>query len=318
VIDLHAPCRKERIQILQGNERRYYDMQICPLASEGVGRAVVRIDDVTEHVRIEDIMMQTEKMIMVGGLAAGMAHEINNPLGAIMQNAQNIERRISTGIEANHLAADEVGISLEMVRAYLEKRGIIGFIGHIREAGSRASKIITGMLHFSRKSESRIENADLALVIDRVLELAANDYDLKKNYDFKHIRIVRDYDPSLPPVAITVLEIEQVLLNIIKNAAQAMSGERPHCDAIITVRTRRTGTLALLEITDNGPGMDEKVRHRVFEPFFTSKEVGVGTGLGLSVSYAIITNNHQGSIEVWSQPGEGARFTIRLPIRGRS
>jgi signal transduction histidine kinase len=84
------------------------------------------------------------------------------------------------------------------------------------------------------------------------------------------------------------------------------------------VRTRRAGTLALIEITDNGPGMDENVRHRVFEPFFTSKDVGVGTGLGLSVSYAIITNNHQGSIEVWSQPGEGARFTIRLPIRGRS
>jgi PAS domain S-box-containing protein len=318
VINLNSPCRKERIQILQENERRYYDLQICPLASEGVGRAVVRIDDVTEHVRIEDIMMQTEKMIMVGGLAAGMAHEINNPLGAIMQNAQNIERRISPGIEANHLAADEVGISLEVVRAYLEKRGIIGFIGHIREAGSRASRIITGMLHFSRKSESRIENADLALVIDRVMELAANDYDMKKSYDFKHIRIVRDYDPSLPPVAITVLEIEQVLLNIIKNAAQAMSGVRQHCEASITVRTRRAGTLALIEITDNGPGMDENVRHRVFEPFFTSKDVGVGTGLGLSVSYAIITNNHQGSIEVWSQPGEGARFTIRLPIRGRS
>jgi signal transduction histidine kinase len=293
-------------------------VQICALASEGAGRAVVRIDDITEHVRIEDIMMQTEKMMMVGGLAAGMAHEINNPLGAIMQNAQNIERRISPEIAANHAAAREVGVSLDKVRAYLEKRGILGFISHIREAGSRSSRIITSMLHFSRRSESRVEQVDLALIIDRVLELAANDYDMKKSYDFRHIRIERKYDRSLPPVAITVLEVEQVLLNIIKNAAQAIATAHLPREPRITVRTRCSGTQAIIEIEDNGPGMEEKTRHRIFEPFFTTRDIGVGTGLGLSVSYAIITNNHQGSIEAWSQPGEGARFTIRLPIKGRS
>jgi len=318
VIDLHASRTKERIPIHLGNDSRYYNMLICPLSSEGVGRAVVRIDDITEHVRIEDIMMQTEKMLVVGGLAAGMAHEINNPLGAIMQNAQNIERRISSEIEANHEVAREVGVSLDLIRSYLEKRGILAFIRHIREAGSRSSKIITSMLHFSRKSESRVEQVDLALVIDRVLELAANDYDMKRNYDFRHIRIVRNYDPALPPVAVTVLEVEQVLLNIIKNAAQAMSGaDLPH-QPRISVRTRRAGALALIDIEDNGPGMEEKVRHRIFEPFFTTKEIGVGTGLGLSLSYAIITNNHHGGIEASSQPGKGARFTIRLPIKGRS
>jgi PAS domain S-box-containing protein len=318
VIEQNMPCSNENVQLQQGDTRKFYTVQICALASDDTGRAVIRIDDVTEHARIEDIMMQTEKMMMVGGLAAGMAHEINNPLGAIMQNAQNIERRISPDIEANHKAAREVGISLELVRAYLEKRGILGFISHIREAGSRSSKIITSMLHFSRKSESRIEQADLATTIDRVLELAANDYDMKKSYDFKHIQIVRTYDRSLPPVAITVLEIEQVLLNIIKNAAQAIAGANLSRKPSITVRTHRGGPLALIEIEDNGPGMDEQIRHRIFEPFFTTKEVGVGTGLGLSVSYAIITNNHQGSIEAWSQPGEGTRFTIRLPIKGRS
>lgn len=317
VIGQHASSTKERIQIQQGADRRYYAMQICPLSSEGGGRAVIRIDDITEQVRIENIMMQTEKMMMVGGLAAGMAHEINNPLGAIMQNAQNIERRISPEIEANHEAAREVGISLNLVRAYLEKRGILDFVSHIREAGSRSSKIITSMLHFSRKSESRIEKADLAMIVDRVLELAANDYDLKKRYDFKHIQLIREYDPGLPPVAITVLEIEQVILNIIKNAAQAMAGANLQREPRITVRTRRVGPLALIEIEDNGPGMDEKIRHRIFEPFFTTRAVGVGTGLGLSVSYAIITNNHQGSIQAWSEPGTGARFTICLPIKGR-
>lgn len=318
VIDQQIPCNHEQIQLHQGSERRFYDVQICALTSEGAGRAVVRIDDITEHVRIEDIMMQTEKMMMVGGLAAGMAHEINNPLGAIMQNAQNIERRISPEIEANHAAAREVGISLDLVRAYLEKRGILGFISHIREAGSRSSKIINAMLHFSCRSEARIERADLASVFDRVMELAANDYDMKKSYDFRHIKIVREYDPLLPPVPVTVQEVEQVLLNIVKNAAQAIAEANLQCEPRITLRTRRAGSLAVMEIEDNGPGMDEKIRHRVFEPFFTTKDIGVGTGLGLSVSYAIITNNHQGSIEVWSKAGEGTRFTIRLPIKGRS
>src|SRR5512133_2315270 len=317
VIDQQIACSHARTQLHQGQERKFYDVQICALTSEGAGRAVVRIDDITEHVRIEDVMMQTEKMLMVGGLAAGMAHEINNPLGAIMQNAQNIERRISPQIEANHAAAREVGVTLDLVRAYLEKRGILGFISHIREAGSRSSRIINDMLHFSCRGEARVESADLATVIDRVMELAANDYDMKKLYDFGHIRIVRDYDRSLPPVAITVQEIEQVLLNIIKNAAQAIfEGSLPR-EPIITVRTRRAGAQAVMEIEDNGPGMDEKIRPRIFEPFFTTKDIGVGTGLGLAVSYAIITNNHRGSIDVWSRAGEGTRFTIRLPIKGR-
>lgn len=317
VVDSQIPLNHGRVQLTQGDQRKFFDVQICALTSEGAGRAVVRIDDITEQVRIEDIMMQTEKMMMVGGLAAGMAHEINNPLGAILQNAQNIERRISSEIKANHAAAAEVGVSLELVRAYLQKRDIFEFISHIRVAGSRASKIITNMLQFSRKSESRVENADLAVLIDRTLELAANDYDMKKNYDFKHFRIVREYDPDLPPVAITVLEIEQVLLNIIKNAAQAIVEAPTPREPRIIVRTRRSGELAVIEVEDNGLGMDQKTSHRIFEPFFTTKGVGVGTGLGLSVSYAIITKNHMGSIEVASRPGDGARFTIHLPIKGR-
>jgi PAS domain S-box-containing protein len=318
VINRQVPWNHGRIQLNRNGQRSFYDVQICALTSEGAGRAVVRIDDISEQVRIEDIMMQTEKMLMVGGLAAGMAHEINNPLGAILQNAQNIERRVSAEIEANHAAARAVGVTLDQIREYLDKRGIITFIGHIRQAGSRASTIINNMLHFSRASESRVETVALARVIDQTLELAGNDYDMKKNFDFKNIEIVRDYDAKLPPVTMTVLEIEQVLLNIVKNAAQALAGCGVGHKPVITVRTRCSGELALLEIEDNGPGMDEITTHRIFEPFFTTKDVGVGTGLGLAVSYAIITKNHRGRIEVASEPGAGARFTIHLPIKGRT
>ena len=146
------------------------------------------------------------------------------------------------------------------------------------------------------------------------MSLAENDYDLKKKYDFKVIEIRRDYEQNLPAVGITETEIEQVFLNIFKNAAQAMADkdftdERP----TLTLRTRKDGEFVRVEVEDNGPGMDEDVRKRVFEPFYTTKRVGLGTGLGLSVSYFIITRNHEGEFLVESEEGKGSKFIIRLP-----
>jgi PAS domain S-box-containing protein len=274
--------------------------------------------DVTERLRIEEMMAQTEKMIMVSGLAAGMAHEINNPLGAIMQHAQNIERRVSGDIAANRKAAAEVGVSLDLVRAYLEQRGIFAFIGHIRSAGIRASEIISQMLHFSSRNETGVVNADITVVLEKVVGLAATDYDMKKKYAFRNIEIVRKYAAEPLFVAIALQEMEQVLLNILKNAAQAMAGTAMCREPRITLRTGLSEGMAVLEIEDNGPGMDEATRLRIFEPFFTTKEVGVGTGLGLSVAYAIVTKRHLGAIEVKSRPGEGSCFTVKLPLQGRA
>jgi signal transduction histidine kinase len=262
-------------------------------------------------------MNRTEKMNMISGMAAGMAHEINNPLGAILQHAQNIERRVSADIPANLKAAREVGVDLELVHAYLQKRGIFDFIGHIRTAGMRASGIISNMLRFSHRSDPGLERVDIAALLDRVLELAGTDYDMKKKYDFSRIELQRHYADDLPMLPVTVAELEQVVLNILKNAAQAMAGGAMCCLPRITLRTRLAEGMVVIDIEDNGPGMDENTRLRVFEPFFTTREVGVGAGLGLSVAYTIITKGHHGSIEVLSKPGEGSCFTITLPVQGR-
>ena len=317
VIDRQTPVSNTRFQQRNGKELHYYSLQIYPLNGEAAAMAVIRIDDITEHVRIEEIMIQTEKMMMVGGLAAGMAHEINNPLGAIMQHAQNIERRVSPTIAANLKAAQEIGISLELVRAYLEKRGIFGFLTHIRSAGAQAAAIITSMLQFSRRSETGKETVNLSNLLDHVLELAATDYDMKKMYDFGRIELLREFAADVPPMELTAPEMEHALLNIVKNSAQALSESGASTAPRIIVRTRSENSMAVIEIEDNGPGMDEATRLRVFEPFFSTKAVGVGTGLGLSSTYAIITKGHQGAIEVWSQTGVGSRFTIRIPLHGR-
>jgi signal transduction histidine kinase len=242
-----------------------------------------------------------------------MAHEINNPLGIISQAAQNIERRVSPDLPANRKVAEELGVNLEAIRTYFDRRQIPDFIDSIREASLRASRIIINMLRFSRSAETTMQYASLSQIIDQALELAASDYDLKKKYDFKSIEIVRDY-ADVPEVPMVLVEIEQVMLNLLKNAAQAMDGNPPDRKPRIILRVRREDKYAVLEVEDNGPGMPEDIRRRVFEPFFTTKDPGIGTGLGLSVSYTIVTQNHKGLMEVESTPGKGTCFKVRLPL----
>lgn len=298
----------------QDGDIRYADITVYPLVGQGIEGAVIRVDDVTERVRIEEMMVQTEKMISVGGLAAGMAHEINNPLGGILHGAQVIQQRLTPSLVKNAETARDCGTSLEAIRDYLEKREVLAFLDHIRESGARAARIVANMLQFSRKSDAQLAPADMADLIDRAVELAASDYDLKKKYDFRRIQIVRDFDPKLPPVPVVATEIEQVLLNLLKNGAQAMQ-DAGAGDPRLTLRTRRVDDWAQVEVEDNGPGMSAEVRKRVFEPFFTTKDTGVGTGLGLSVSYIIVTTNHKGTMTVDSVPGTGTTFTIRLPLQ---
>ena len=305
----------ERIPCTIGGEPRFADVTVYPLATDG---AVVRVDDVTGRVRIEEMMVQSEKMMSVGGLAAGMAHEINNPLAGILQNLQVMRNRITHGTDRNLSAATDAGTSLEAIQAYMHDRGLIKMMDSITEAGRRAAKIVDNMLSFSRKDEAYFAPNDLRELLERSIELASNDYDLKKRFDFRHIQIEREYDDTLDPLPCEGSQIQQVILNLLSNSAQAMA---EHMDDTkpprITLRLKRETDMALIEVEDNGPGMDAETRKRAFEPFFTTKEVGHGTGLGLSVSYFIITENHGGTMRVRSIPGRGSCFSVRIPFERR-
>jgi len=152
-------------------------------------------------------------------------------------------------------------------------------------------------------------------IIDRAITMAGSDYDLRKNFDFKRILIVRDFADPMPGIQCCGAEIEQVVLNLLRNAAQAV-GELPDVDPVITVRTRAQGDNIVIEVEDNGPGIPPETARRIFEPFFTTKPPGQGTGLGLSVSYFIVTQTHGGSIHVKSVPGHGACFYVEIPQAG--
>ncbi len=303
-------------------ETRFSDVTVYPLISNGIEGAVIRIDDVTERVRIEEMMIQSEKMLSVGGLAAGMAHEINNPLAGILQNLQVMKNRLSGENVKNIEAAQGCDTSIENIERYMEKRGMFTMMEYVMDSGRRAAKIVNNMLSFSRKSESYSAPEYLGNLIDRTIELAENDYDLKKMYDFRQIEIIRQYEQDMPQVKCESSKIQQVILNILKNGAEAMmegedrttEGENGTRAPRFTLRVKQDDNMARIEIEDNGPGMDEKTRKRVFEPFFTTKGVGVGTGLGLSVSYFIITENHNGKMSVESDPDKGTKFIIHLPL----
>jgi signal transduction histidine kinase len=133
------------------------------------------------------------------------------------------------------------------------------------------------------------------------------------------MKIIKEYADDLPLLPCEGAKIQQVLLNILRNGAQAMGEANTHSPRfIIRIYSEKASEMVCIEIEDNGPGMDEETRSKVFDPFFTTKPVGVGTGLGLSVSYFIITESHQGTMDVISEPGKGTTFIIRLPIHRKN
>jgi len=290
------------------------DITIYPILSDDFQGAVIRVDDIGERVRIEEMMVQSEKMLSVGGLAAGMAHEINNPLAGILQNTQVIQNRLSRDLPANVKAAQECGVNLEDLKAYMEKRNIFPMMELVNSSCRRAARIVANMLSFSRKSDRQKSSCCLYDIMEATIELAKNDYNIKNRYDFRSIEIVKEYQENIPPVSCEKGEIQQVFLNILKNGAEAMADAGTSSPRFIIRYFHRQKDQVVIEIEDNGPGVEPEIKKRIFEPFYTTKEVGVGTGLGLSVSYFIITENHKGVLAVESIPGKRTTFIIKLPI----
>ena len=277
--------------------------------------AVIRIDDISQQVRMEEMLIQSEKMMSLGGLAAGMAHEINNPLAGLLQYLQVIDNRLSASLAVNHQTAKELGITLEQVTEYMARRNIFDIIKHAREQGGRIGNIVQDMLTFSRKDKTPFRPHALPRLMDQTLALLNKDHDLTRPGDREPAQIRWD-SPSETADSHTVLcsagKIQQVLFNILKNAIQAMAeGRTPH--PRITLSLVEEAGLAGIRIQDNGPGMDAQVAKRIFDPFFTTKAQGEGTGLGLSVSYFIVTQDHGGELRVESRPNHGTAFTLLLP-----
>ena len=228
-------------------------------------------------------IMESERLAIIGQLAAGVAHELNNPLGGVLVYS--------------HLLLEDLD-GEDPKRENLEK---------IVKQATRCKEIVKGLLDFARQTEPEIELADVNKILKDTLSLVEN------QALFQNIKISRSFCSSPPQVMVDKAQIQQVLMNIVFNAAEAMEG---YGDLIISTRVAEADQFMEIEFTDTGCGIPEENLERLFEPFFTTKEVGHGTGLGLAISYGII-QRQGGDIEVKSQVGKGTTFTIRLPIIGK-
>lgn len=226
------------------------------------------------------ILIQSEKLSAVGQLVSGVAHELNNPLAAVIGFSQ-----LSLGTEANPKTV-----------SYLKK---------ICSEADRCAKIVNNLLTFSRKSKPEKKLVRINGIIEKTFDL------MSYQFQVNNIKIVKDLDPDLPKTMGDFHQLQQVFLNIVNNAFQAMMEKSK--GGSITVRTKRIEDMIFIEFTDTGPGIPKENLNKIFDPFFTTKEIGKGTGLGLSISYGII-KEHGGNIYALSELNKGATFVIELPI----
>lgn len=240
--------------------------------------------DITGQRLIQSKLLQTEKMAALGQLVSGIAHELNNPLTSIQGYAQLLVSRNSSAERA-------------------------GDARRISQQAERAARIVKNLLLFSRETKPERRAVNLNEVIERTLSLRA--YELK----LENIAVELALDPGLPQTLADAAQLQQVVLNLIVNAEQAIQqgrGEEARHGRIL-IRTRRlAGDRIEMQISDDGPGISPEVASRIFDPFFTTKPAGLGTGLGLSIVYGII-QEHGGEVSVESQPGRGATLTVELP-----
>jgi len=241
--------------------------------------------DISNEKLLQQQLIQSEKLSAIGELISGIAHELNNPLTGVMGYSQLLQMR---------------GDLDERARDSLVK---------INNLATRCQKIVQNLLSFARKQKPERTLTSVNEILDRTVELRS--YELQVN----NIEILLELDPHLPRTIADAHQLQQVFLNVITNAEQAMLEAKGRGRLTIRTRSDSARGRVIIEIADDGPGIPEQHLTRIFDPFFTTKEVGKGTGLGLSLSYGII-KEHAGNIYARSRLGEGSTFVIELPIIG--
>ncbi len=253
---------------------------IAPLVGKSGARLgrLILLDDITQRVRLEEQMVQTEKLTSLGLLAAGVAHEVNTPLAVISNYIQMLAKQIP--------ADDPRQKTIE----------------RIVKQTFRASEIVNNLLNFSRTGAAEFIEVDINNVLEETLTLVQHPFKTAR------VNVVKNYNQQLPPVLGSITRLQQVFLNLFMNARDAMPQ-----GGMLEVRTAAHNGSVEVEVTDTGSGISPENLHRIFDPFFTTKATGRGTGLGLSVSYGII-KEHAGKVDVRSTPGQGTSFRLEFPV----
>jgi two-component system NtrC family sensor kinase len=279
---------------------------------------------------MEAQLRQAQKLESVGQLAAGIAHEINTPIQYIGDNIRFVDesfaglsrllqscQKLAAAVPANAVrpeALAELASASELADIdYLLKEVPLA-VQQSREGIGRVAKIVQAMKEFSHPGAKERTAVDLARAIDTTVTVATSEW--------KYVAdMVTDFDPQLPPVPCLPGELNQVILNLIVNAAHAIGDvvkQKEGAKGVIKISTRADGPWAEIKIADTGAGIPESIRHRIFDPFFTTKEVGKGTGQGLAIAWSTVVDKHHGQLTFESIVGQGTTFSIRLPLRAEA
>lgn len=298
------PRRSDGPDPFSGDGSRYIDVSLFPLVNNCVEGAVYRFDDVTEIERKDRQLRQAQKMEMIGNLASGIAHDFNNVLQGIMGNASLLSVQFEEGGE------------LDLVEAKYQVSTLLSISSHAKE-------LVKQLMGLARREELALKDADLRAIVEGTLSICETSFD-------KAIEIERRLPGAAAPVHADPVLLEQVFLNVCVNAAHAMTIMRApgaklggrlvvelkpfHAEEsfVLMHPLSKRGDYWVVEISDTGVGMDSQTMEKVFNPFFTTKGKGQGTGLGLSTAYGI-TRQHGGFIDLYSSPGVGTAFRIYLP-----
>jgi signal transduction histidine kinase len=274
-------------EMLLGGDPKRVRFTAAPLgeAGEEATHLVLLVDDVTLARRLERQMLLTERLTTAGRLAAGVAHELNNPLATIAGCAESLLGRTREDVLASIPEIDDF-------RHYL---------GLIEEEAYRCKEITGSLLQFVREPGSRRTSTDLNALVQKAIEL------LSHQSRFAQRRVVEELDPALPLVVVNEGQLRQVFLGLASNALEAMGPEGG-----LTVRSRQRRSEVEIEFEDEGPGIPDEVLPRIFDPFFTTKPPGQGTGLGLAIAQGIVAD-HGGRLEVTTRAGKGSVFRVVLP-----
>lgn len=285
------------------------------MVKDSISAVVVAVNDVTEKKRLEEQLLHSSKLAAIGELAAGVAHEINNPVGFVMSNTNTMEeylkditellgkyRLLRTSVPSER---DALSAQIEALEAEIDIDFVMNDLAKISMENKgglqRVAKIVNDLKSFAHVDEAVTSLADVNTLLEDTLNLARNEIKYKAE-------VVRDYG-EVDPIECHAGQLEQVFMNIMVNAAHAIEGKGK-----IGVKTSQKNGELIVRISDTGKGIPDDVKPRLFEPFFTTKEVGEGTGMGLSIAYVIV-EKHNGSIQVESEVGKGTTFTIRLPYK---
>jgi PAS domain S-box-containing protein len=285
------------------------------MSIDGKSIRVVAIRDLTERKEIEAALIEASKMATLGNMAAGIAHEINNPLGIIAQNSQVIKNRLFEKLPKNLAAADAAELNMSQLEEYLHRRSIDRLIDGTLDSTRRVAKIVSNLSSFNKTDYSAKKMQNIHRIIDQAVDETFRNGGT--NNLTESVRLVRDDQAELVAVPGDKNLLKQAFCAIITNAVQSFRDTEDGRVPCVTISTYLEDEMACITFADNGPGIEPHLLKQIFAPFFTTKQVGSAIGLGLSITYYAVVNKHAGSLSADSEPGKGSRITVKLPLSNR-